>query len=73
MGLPDAKLVSQNTDGLLLVLRLDKTMKDVVKEALGEIKLAQLPLLGVVANGAKQYTLKTYGYYKQYQQYYHKS
>ncbi|CCQ58070.1 GumC family protein [Crocosphaera watsonii] len=73
VGLPDAKLVSQNTDGLLLVLRLDKTMKDVVKEALGEIKLAQLPLLGVVANGAKQYTLKTYGYYKQYQQYYHKS
>ena len=73
VGLPDAKLVSQNTDGLLLVLRLDKTMKDVVKEALGEIKLAQLPLLGVVANGAKQYTLKTYGYYKQYQQYCHKS
>ncbi|MGK7879892.1 MAG: GumC family protein [Crocosphaera sp.] len=72
VGLPDAKLVSQNTDGLLLVVRLDKTMKDIVKEALGEIKLAQLPLLGVVANGAKQYTLKTYGYYKQYQEYSHK-
>ncbi|MGK7887265.1 MAG: GumC family protein [Crocosphaera sp.] len=72
LGLADTKLVGQNTDGLLLVVSLNKTMKYIVKEALGEIKLAQLPLLGVVANRAKQYTLKTYGYYKQYQQYSHK-
>ena len=70
MGLPDAKLLSKNIEGLLLVVRLDKTMKAIVKETIGEIKLAKIPLLGMVANGAKQYTLKTYDYYKEYQSYY---
>jgi succinoglycan biosynthesis transport protein ExoP len=70
IGLSDTKLIATKTEGLMLVVHLDQTTKDLVQDALGEITSARLPLLGLVANGAKRDTMKTNRYYQQYQRYY---
>ena len=51
-----AGFVSIDTDGILLVTAIDKTKKSSFAKALKQIKILNLPLLGVVANhpGGKQ-------------------
>ncbi|HAC66296.1 MAG TPA: hypothetical protein DCF68_22860 [Cyanothece sp. UBA12306] len=68
LGLVDAKLLTAKTDGLLLVVRLDKTNKDLVKKAVEEMQSAQLPILGLVANQAQPYTMKINRYNQRYLQ-----
>ena len=55
LGISDAKLIASKTDGVLLVVRLEKTIKDSIRLALHELNLGNLNLLGMVANGAKRY------------------
>ncbi len=66
LGLSDSKLLASQTDGLLLVVRLDKTNRDLVKEVLLELKISNIPVLGIVANGVKHSTRKDYYYYNYY-------
>ena len=57
---------ASKTDGVLLVVRLEQTIKDSIRLALHELNLGNLNLLGMVANGAKRYGS---GYY--YNNYYY--
>lgn len=66
LGLSDTKLLANQTDGVLLVVRLDKTTRDLVKEVVLEAKLSNIPIIGVVANGAKHANRKDYYYYNYY-------
>jgi capsular exopolysaccharide synthesis family protein len=66
LGISDAKLIASKTDGVLLVVRLEQTIKDSIRLALHELNLGNLNLLGLVANGAKRYGS---GYY--YNNYYY--
>lgn len=68
LGFADAKLVTAHTDGLLLVVGLGKTDRGNLTQVLDEIRNAvHAPILGIVANGLKRYTI---GYYDYYQRYY---
>ncbi|MEB3310768.1 MAG: AAA family ATPase [Snowella sp.] len=66
LGVSDTKLLANQTDGVLLVVRLDKTSRELVKEVLLELKISNIPLLGLVANGAKHAGRKDYYYYNYY-------
>jgi len=54
LGLSDARLMASQTDGVLLVIRLNKTRKDHVYSALDSLNIANLNLLGVIVNGVEK-------------------
>lgn len=60
LGLADANLLGASTDGLMLVVGLHQTEREALLLALEDLKLAGIPLLGMVANGDKG------SYYSQY-------
>jgi len=72
LGLSDARLIASQTDGVLLVVRLEKTRKDHVYSALDSLNIADINLLGVVVNGVtKNFGGYDYGY-NYYNRYYRK-
>jgi polysaccharide biosynthesis transport protein len=52
-GLIDAKILSANTDGIVLTVRLDKTRTADLKQSMDALKLSSVTPLGIVANGSK--------------------
>ncbi|WP_017653957.1 GumC family protein [Fortiea contorta] len=52
-GLADASFLASNTDGILLVVRIDKTDSTIIERALDHLKIASVNVLGVVSNGQK--------------------
>lgn len=52
-GLADVSLISQNTDGVVLVSRLAKTDRTVLAQAIETLRVARISTLGIVANGVK--------------------
>jgi Mrp family chromosome partitioning ATPase len=72
LGLSDARLIGSQTDGIILVIRLEKTRKDHVYSALDSLNIANLNLLGVVVNDVKK-NFGSYDYgYNYYNRYYRK-
>lgn len=59
----DASLVANLLDGVLLLVRKDRSRKDEIKRAVENLRLAGAKLLGTVLNGA---TLQEKKYYKYY-------
>ncbi|GAX34302.1 GumC family protein [Nodularia sp. NIES-3585] len=53
VGLADTTLVASETDGLLVVARIDKTDRSVLDRVVADLKIAPINLLGIVANGQK--------------------
>jgi capsular exopolysaccharide synthesis family protein len=53
LGLADSPLMAANTDGAILVVRLEKTNSSKVKEALDGFMISGGLILGAVANGIK--------------------
>lgn len=53
VGLADASLIASQTDGLLMVARIDKTDRSVLERVVNDLKVAPINLLGVVANGQR--------------------
>ncbi|NEO98480.1 MAG: polysaccharide biosynthesis tyrosine autokinase [Symploca sp. SIO2E9] len=49
----DASFVTANTDGILMVVTMGKTKQSLVKQALSQLNVFGLPILGVVANSVK--------------------
>lgn len=62
-GLADVSLIGQRTDGLVLITRMGKTDRTVLTQTIETLKLAQIPTLGIVANGVKANGLNGYRYY----------
>ncbi|PLZ04571.1 GumC family protein [Fischerella thermalis] len=54
LGLADASLLAPHTDGILLVVRMEKTDSSVLKRALDSLKTSRMNVLGVVSNDHKQ-------------------
>lgn len=67
-GMIDAKLTAANVDGLLLVVRLQKSQRAEVRRVLTDLgTTVQAPLLGVVVNGVPpRRHLDNYDYYYGY-------
>ncbi|NEO01386.1 MAG: polysaccharide biosynthesis tyrosine autokinase, partial [Moorea sp. SIO3I7] len=64
LGLADTSLLTPRTDGLILVTRVGKTDRSALTQALENLKLSQIKVLGIVANGVKDEYLGLYEYYK---------
>jgi capsular exopolysaccharide synthesis family protein len=69
-GLVDARLVAVHTDGVMLVVRIDKTDKSALKQLIDTLKASPINLLGVVVNGEKFRGLG-YNYNYRYSSYYY--
>lgn len=72
LGFADAKMIAPCTNGLICVIKLDQTERHSVKQLIEQIKIANLPLLGLVANGVKANESGSYYHYR-YRNYYKKS
>jgi capsular exopolysaccharide synthesis family protein len=53
IGLADATLLAPHTDGIILVVRMDRTERPIIQQALDSLKTTRTNVLGVVANGDK--------------------
>jgi capsular exopolysaccharide synthesis family protein len=69
-GLVDARLVAVYTDGVMLVVRIDKTDKSVAKQLVNTLKASPINLLGLVVNGDK-FRGVGYNYNYRYSSYYY--
>jgi capsular exopolysaccharide synthesis family protein len=65
-GFADAKYLASQTDGLMMVVGLDKTEKPAVRQVLNDLEVSHINLLGIVANGVKGYKPSYSGYYDHY-------
>jgi polysaccharide biosynthesis transport protein len=67
LGFADAKLTASHTDGLLMVVGIDKTDRGNVTQALDELhRAANAPILGLIANGVTRHASSHYHYYNRY-------
>ena len=64
--IPDALILADHIDGILVVIQLGQTHKDAIKAMMDQLNLLQVPLLGVVLN---RYQNKP----SYYQEYYHRA
>ena len=53
LGLADANLLAAHTNGLMLVVGLHQTEREALLLAFEDLKMAGIPLLGMVANNDK--------------------
>ncbi len=60
LGLADGSLLAGHTDGILLVVSMGQTDRCEVKQALEGLQMAGTPVLGVVANRAKESATGSY-------------
>lgn len=65
LGLSDTKLIANQADGILFVARMGETNQNLIKEALLQLKLSHLTVIGLVVNGSTENN--RYQYYKYYQ------
>jgi len=66
VGLADANLLAAYTDGLVMVVGLEKTDRFMAIKALDGLNIAGDTVLGVVANGVKGYKTKVYKAYQRH-------
>lgn len=66
LGFADTYLTAAHADGMLLVVGLEKIKRPLLKQALEDLRIANTPILGVVANGAREQTGYTLSNYQRY-------
>jgi polysaccharide biosynthesis transport protein len=66
LGLADARLMAAHTDGIAMVVGLGRTDRAVLTQVLYGLKMSRARVLGVVANGVKNYTASSDNYYQRY-------
>ncbi len=66
LGLVDSRLVAANTDGVMLVMRMNKTDKSALAKVQDNLKTYPINLLGLVVNGDKSHSSYYYNSYSQY-------
>ncbi|MCT7965953.1 polysaccharide biosynthesis tyrosine autokinase [Laspinema sp. D1] len=54
MGLADGSILAAQTDGFVMVVKIDKTDRSVVVKALDGLKISGASVLGIVANGSER-------------------
>jgi len=60
----DACIIASLLDGVLMLVRKDKSRKDDTKRAIDSLRLTGAKILGFVLNGVEINTRNSYGYYK---------
>ncbi|MCU0533861.1 MAG: polysaccharide biosynthesis tyrosine autokinase [Hydrococcus sp. Prado102] len=70
LGFADGRILAAATNGIVLVARLSKTDRSALKNCIDQLKLAQVPILGMVANGVTRSGSGSYYYSYYYSHYY---
>ncbi len=65
VGFSDTYLVANSTQGLLLVVGLDKARRGDLNQVIDELRVAKIPVLGAVANMADEQNNTSYSYSQQ--------
>lgn len=65
LGFADGRILSTRTDGVVLVVRINKTDRSLLKQNIDNIKMSNVPVLGVIANQVNR-TTSSYHYYSHY-------
>lgn len=66
LGLADARLLAAHTDGIVMVVGLGRTNREVLAQVLYGLRTSRARVLGVIANGVKGYTAQSSDYYHRY-------
>ncbi|WP_017307111.1 GumC family protein [Spirulina subsalsa] len=66
LGLADAKFLAAQADVMLMVVRLGWTDRAIFKQVIDGLKVSQTSALGLIANGAKDFSSGSYYYYHRY-------
>jgi capsular exopolysaccharide synthesis family protein len=66
LGLADGQILAAHTDGVVIVGGLGKTDRSIMMQALDRLRISNATVLGVVANGVRGYTTRSYYHYQQY-------
>ncbi|PSB07640.1 protein tyrosine kinase [Pleurocapsa sp. CCALA 161] len=65
LGFADGRILSNRTDGIVLVVRIGKTDRSLLKQNIENIQMSNVPVLGVIANHVN-HTTNSYHYYSHY-------
>ena len=65
LGFADGRILSTRTNGVVLVVRIGKTDRSLLKQNIDNIRLSNVPVLGVVANQVNR-SSNSYHYYTHY-------
>ena len=65
LGFADGRILSNRTDGVVLVVRIGKTDRSLLKQNIDNIQMSNVPVLGVIANQVNR-TTNSYHYYNNY-------
>jgi len=65
LGFADGRILSNRTDGVVLVVRIGKTDRSLLKQNIDNIQMSNVPILGVIANQVNR-TSNSYHYYNHY-------
>jgi polysaccharide biosynthesis transport protein len=63
LGLADSSIVATHTAGIVLVVRMGRTDRTVVRQALDGLRLSRANVLGLVVNGVRKHSGNAYNYY----------
>ncbi|QYO62653.1 GumC family protein [Leptolyngbya sp. 7M] len=64
LGFADTYLLSEHTDGILLVARLGQLKRSLLEKALEDLRISSIPVLGLVVNDSAEKTGTAYSYYR---------
>jgi len=65
LGFADGRILSTRTNGVVLVVKIGKTDRSLLKQNIDNIKMSNVPILGVIANHVNR-TSNSYHYYTHY-------
>jgi polysaccharide biosynthesis transport protein len=65
LGFADGRILSTRTNGIVLVVRIGKTDRSLLKQNVDNIRMSNVPILGVIANQVNR-TNNSYHYYNHY-------
>ncbi|MCC0178373.1 polysaccharide biosynthesis tyrosine autokinase [Waterburya agarophytonicola K14] len=65
LGFADGRILSTRTNGVVLVVRIGKTDRSLLKQNIDNIRMSNVPVLGVIANQVNR-SSNSYHYYSHY-------
>ncbi len=66
LGLADGSILATRADGMVLVIGMDKTSRSELNQVLDNLKISDVSVLGMIANGVKGQTSGADYYYRYY-------
>jgi capsular exopolysaccharide synthesis family protein len=69
LGFADGRILGPYTNGAILVAKMQQTDRGALKQAIDELRMSKVPVLGLVANNVSRKSQQSYYYYNHYHYY----